>query len=74
VHASLRRIVAVDAALLPGAKERPSTSARWIQVNRRTCVPQRLKCLIYNMYQSGIGFKCPYSNRPLKPLLNVTFV
>jgi hypothetical protein len=20
------------------------------------------------VYQSGIGFKCPYSNRPLKPL------
>jgi hypothetical protein len=21
----------------------------------------------FSMYQSGIGFKCPYSNRPLKP-------
>jgi hypothetical protein len=33
--------------------------------------------LDFSMYQSGIDFKCPYSNRPLKPLtprLNAIFV
>jgi hypothetical protein len=24
--------------------------------------------LNFSMYQSGIDFNCPYSNRPLKPL------
>jgi hypothetical protein len=24
--------------------------------------------LDFSMYQPGIDFKCPYSNRPLKPL------
>jgi hypothetical protein len=23
----------------------------------------------FDMYQSSIDFKCPYSNRPLKPLI-----
>ena len=26
----------------------------------------------FSMYQSGIDFKCPYSNRPLKPLTPLT--
>jgi hypothetical protein len=35
--------------------------------------------LDFSMYQSGIDFKCPYSNRPLKPFnplnrLNAIFV
>jgi hypothetical protein len=34
--------------------------------------------LNFSMYQSGTDFKCPYSNRPLKPLtpyrLNAIFV
>jgi hypothetical protein len=30
--------------------------------------PLGLKMLDFSMYQSGIDFKCPYSNRPLKPL------
>jgi hypothetical protein len=30
--------------------------------------PQKLKMLDFSMYQPGIDFKCPYSNRPLKPL------
>jgi hypothetical protein len=25
-----------------------------------------------SMYQSGIDVKCPYSNRPLKPLIGIT--
>jgi hypothetical protein len=27
--------------------------------------------LDFSMYQSGVDFKCPYSNRPLKPLTHL---
>jgi hypothetical protein len=50
-----------------------------IQVNSRTHRPQKLKMLNFSVFQSGIGFKCRYSNRPLKALtplnrLNAIFV
>jgi hypothetical protein len=42
-------------------------------------IDPRSLMLDFSMYQSGIDFKCPYSNRPLKPLtllnrLNAIFV
>ena len=36
------------------------------QVNSITREPKPKKCLI-PMFQSGLDFECPYSNRPLKP-------
>jgi hypothetical protein len=35
-----------------------------VQANCRTHRPQNLKLLDFSMYQSGIDFKCRYSNRP----------
>jgi hypothetical protein len=39
------------------------------KINSRT---QKLTGYNFKVYQSGVGFKCPYSNRPFKPL--TTFI
>jgi hypothetical protein len=39
-----------------------------VQVNSGTHVPQSYYRLDFSIYQSGVDFMSPYSNRPLKPL------
>jgi hypothetical protein len=55
-----------------GTKGSQSVLVRWCksiaQLNSTTHGPQKLTVLNFSIYQSGVDFKCPYSNRPLKPL------